>query len=79
MLSGKFNVEHPSENKASRGYPDRMEEIEQLSGKVQELETDCAELTDEDVELMYKLKQSGDDIRGEKHSENSGSEIDSLN
>lgn len=27
-LSGKFNVEHPSENKASRGYPDRMEEIE---------------------------------------------------
>ncbi|XP_074590034.1 uncharacterized protein LOC141845941 [Curcuma longa] len=34
-------------------------EIETLKNKIQELESDCAELTEENLDLMYKLKDAG--------------------
>ncbi|KAI3472611.1 hypothetical protein Pfo_029789 [Paulownia fortunei] len=43
---------------------DLIREIESLREKVQELEKDCAELTDENLELLLKLKDSNNtDIR----------------
>ncbi|KAG6529468.1 hypothetical protein ZIOFF_011666 [Zingiber officinale] len=34
-------------------------EIETLKNKIQELESDCAELTEENLDMMYKLKDAG--------------------
>lgn len=43
---------------------DLLKEIESLREKVQELERDCTELTDENLELLFKLKDSNKtDIR----------------
>lgn len=42
-----------------------VKEIEMLKEKVQELEKDCNELTEENMELLYKLKQANDDSKGE--------------
>ncbi|XP_020249565.1 uncharacterized protein LOC109826962 isoform X2 [Asparagus officinalis] len=74
-LSSKLNAEIPSEHESSRSHSDLIKEIEDLRDKVWELERDCAELTDENLELMYKMKKSGQDMK-EKDSENSYSEID---
>ncbi|XP_039137404.1 myosin-3-like [Dioscorea cayenensis subsp. rotundata] len=37
---------------------DTVKEIETLRAKVEELERDCAELTDENLELLFKMKES---------------------
>lgn len=39
-----------------------MTEIEALKEKVQELERDCNELTEENLELLYKLKESKSEV-----------------
>ncbi|CAK9323125.1 unnamed protein product [Citrullus colocynthis] len=41
-----------------------VKEIEMLKEKVQELEKDCTELTDENMDLLYKLKQANNDSKG---------------
>ncbi|XP_023005682.1 synaptonemal complex protein 1-like isoform X2 [Cucurbita maxima] len=41
-----------------------VKEIEMLKEKVQELEKDCNELTDENIDLLYKLKQANNDAKG---------------
>uniref|UniRef100_A0A1S3B778 C2 NT-type domain-containing protein n=1 Tax=Cucumis melo TaxID=3656 RepID=A0A1S3B778_CUCME len=41
-----------------------VKEIEMLKEKVQELEKDCNELTDENIDLLYKLKQANSDSKG---------------
>ncbi|CAI9783146.1 unnamed protein product [Fraxinus pennsylvanica] len=47
------DVDHSNEN-----YKNLSGEIEALKEKVQELEKDCAELTDENLDLVMKLKES---------------------
>lgn len=42
----------------SGGDVDLLKEVEALRLKVEELERDCAELTEENLELIYKLKDS---------------------
>ncbi|MQL90728.1 hypothetical protein Taro_023329 [Colocasia esculenta] len=45
---------------------DLIKEIDTLKVKIQDLERDCAELTEENLELMLKMKESKNDIiRGE--------------
>ncbi|KAK4419280.1 hypothetical protein Salat_2340900 [Sesamum alatum] len=58
-LSGDVNderLEVLADNKEN--YVDLIREIESLSKKVEELEKDCTELTDENLELLFKLKES---------------------
>lgn len=54
-LTKRCNVETVSRNV---GDADLMREIELLKEKVQELEMDCNELTDENLELLFKLKEA---------------------
>ncbi|XP_020260889.1 interaptin-like isoform X3 [Asparagus officinalis] len=77
-LSGLLIAECPNEMEWSRGDPDLIKEIDDLRGKLQELERDCAELTEENLELIFKLKEFGKGIKGENYPNNSDSEIDSL-
>ncbi|KAL2250689.1 golgin subfamily A member 4-like [Sesamum indicum] len=58
-LSGDVNGEHleaMDDNKEDNA--DHITEIESLRKKVEELEKDCTELTDENLELLFKLKES---------------------
>ncbi|GJN09366.1 hypothetical protein PR202_ga27367 [Eleusine coracana subsp. coracana] len=60
MLREKLNraldIEHAGSNAV---YLELEKENELLRAKIQELEKDCSELTDENLELIYKLKESG--------------------
>ncbi|XP_061337712.1 uncharacterized protein LOC133284659 [Gastrolobium bilobum] len=54
-LPESCNAETVSRN---AGDADLLREIEALKEKVQELEMDCNELTDENLELLFKLKEA---------------------
>lgn len=54
-LHGKLPDSH------TRNSLELINEIESLTAKVQELEKDCNELTEENLELIYRLKQSEKD------------------
>ncbi|XP_039174142.1 myosin heavy chain, striated muscle-like [Eucalyptus grandis] len=49
--------EKHSQESADRGDEYLIKEIETLKEKVQELETDCNELTEENLDLLFKLKK----------------------
>ncbi|KAJ6808441.1 interaptin-like isoform X2 [Iris pallida] len=70
-----FIAQQPREMFSDEGHHDLIEEIEDLRAKVQELERDCAELTDENLELIYKMKVSGNNTTKGGDSHDSGSEI----
>ncbi|OEL13606.1 hypothetical protein BAE44_0025375, partial [Dichanthelium oligosanthes] len=69
-------------------YLELEKESEILRAKIQELEKDCSELTDENLELIYKLKENGltngqelrnkEMFRDDSFSEASVSNIDEL-
>ncbi|CAJ1968825.1 unnamed protein product [Sphenostylis stenocarpa] len=63
------NVETVSKN---LGDADLLREIEVLKEKVQELEVDCNELTEENLELLFKLKEA------KKNSKDGGASQDLL-
>ncbi|KAG4397058.1 hypothetical protein AAZX31_10G059000 [Glycine max] len=63
------NVETVSRN---LGDTDLLREIEALKEKVRELEMDCNELTDENLELVFKLKEA------KKNSKDGGASEDLL-
>ncbi|XP_031502118.1 uncharacterized protein LOC116265563 isoform X2 [Nymphaea colorata] len=48
---------HPLQTTVSGENSELLEEIEALKAKVQELERDCSELTDENLELILKMKE----------------------
>lgn len=50
---------------ANRADADLIKEIESLKEKVHELEGDCKELTDENLDLLFKLKQTKESPSGE--------------
>ncbi|KAL0375001.1 UNVERIFIED_CONTAM: hypothetical protein Sradi_3415800 [Sesamum radiatum] len=58
-LSGDVNGEHlEALDDKKEDNADLFTEIESLRKKVEELEKDCTELTDENLELLFKLKES---------------------
>ncbi|TVU48670.1 hypothetical protein EJB05_08315 [Eragrostis curvula] len=60
MLREKLNRARNIENSGSDDvYLELEKENELLRAKILELEKDCSELTDENLELIYKLKESG--------------------
>lgn len=65
-LSERSNAETLSRNE---GEADLLREIEVLKEKLQELETDCNELTDENLELLFKLKEAQNKSRSGGASE----------
>lgn len=61
----EFIEESSSAETVSRngGDADLLREIDVLREKVQELEMDCNELTDENLELLFKLKKANNNLR----------------
>ncbi|XP_017700665.2 myosin heavy chain, cardiac muscle isoform-like [Phoenix dactylifera] len=71
-LSDVLNAQH-SEMVSGESHSDLIREIEVLKAKVQELEKDCAELTDENLELIFKVKELSKDIKEGKDFHGSSS------
>ncbi|XP_062209553.1 uncharacterized protein LOC133911359 [Phragmites australis] len=58
-LDRVLNIENAGGAGSNGVYLELEKENEMLRAKIQELEKDCSELTDENLELIYKLKESG--------------------
>ncbi|XP_037426871.1 myosin-10-like [Triticum dicoccoides] len=58
-LDRLLSIENAGAAGSDTVYLELEKENETLRVKIQELEKDCSELTDENLELIYKLKESG--------------------
>ncbi|KAI0528687.1 hypothetical protein KFK09_001229 [Dendrobium nobile] len=72
-LHKEKDTPHPMEIVLNQGNSDLVQEIEDLRAKVEELERDCTELTEENLELIYKLKESKKDANKAKEFHSSSS------
>ncbi|XP_015697419.1 myosin-11-like isoform X2 [Oryza brachyantha] len=64
-LHRMLNVENPNNEGSDVIYLELEKENDFLKVKIQELEKDCSELTDENMELIYKLKEVSGIARGD--------------
>lgn len=84
ILEAKLSDLHSNRGSKEERFSDGVDsnlikEIEELREKVQELESDCNELTEENLELIFKLKESKKDPRSDRDSFNSlSSELQST-
>lgn len=68
-LSESLNEWHYVEMESiNAGDNNLIRQIEELKEKVEELEKDCNELTDENLDLLFKLKESKNNTRNEDTS-----------
>ncbi|EXB75932.1 hypothetical protein L484_022609 [Morus notabilis] len=76
-LLGSLSITYSAEMGSTNGSDvNLMNEIEELKEKVQELERDCNELTEENLELLFKLKESKKGaMRSNAHFESPHSEV----
>lgn len=70
-LSDILNAQRRGELVCDEGDPEMTKEIEALKTKVHELERDCTELTEENLELIFKMKETRNNAREEKPSHQS--------
>ncbi|XP_006649238.1 sporulation-specific protein 15-like [Oryza brachyantha] len=64
-LNRVLNIENAGVAASGAVYLELEKENELLRVKIQELEKDCSELTDENLELIYKLKEVGGVTKGQ--------------
>ncbi|CAL9053143.1 unnamed protein product [Musa banksii] len=67
-LSNTPNTQQTNQIELKRSYSDLKREIEVLKAKLQEVEKDQVKLTDENLDLTFKMKELYKDIREEKDS-----------
>uniref|UniRef100_A0A453J8H0 Uncharacterized protein n=1 Tax=Aegilops tauschii subsp. strangulata TaxID=200361 RepID=A0A453J8H0_AEGTS len=78
-LDRLLSIENAGAAGSDTVYLELEKENETLRVKIQELEKDCSELTDENLELIYKLKESGVGKGQDSHvSNNSELQIEKL-
>lgn len=75
-LDRVLSIENAGAGGSDTVYLELEKENETLRVKVQELEKDCSELTDENLDLIYKLKENGGQVP--RVSNNSELEIEKL-
>ncbi|CAL9113436.1 uncharacterized protein LOC135619061 [Musa acuminata AAA Group] len=73
ILEEKLSDIANNDKMSSGRNPDLIREVEVLTSKVNELERDCAELTDENLDLIFKLKELSKDVRKGNHTHGSRS------
>uniref|UniRef100_A0A0E0IW11 C2 NT-type domain-containing protein n=1 Tax=Oryza nivara TaxID=4536 RepID=A0A0E0IW11_ORYNI len=72
-----LHVENPNGEGSGAIYLELEKENDFLKVKIQELEKDCSELTDENLELIYKLKEVSEVAKGEDPSVPNSEEVSS--
>uniref|UniRef100_A0A0D9XM48 C2 NT-type domain-containing protein n=1 Tax=Leersia perrieri TaxID=77586 RepID=A0A0D9XM48_9ORYZ len=81
MLRGKLdrmlNVENANGEGSEAIYLELEKENDFLKVKIQELEKDCSELTDENLELIYKLKEVSGVAKGDDSCAPNSEEVSS--
>ncbi|CAL9776209.1 unnamed protein product [Musa acuminata subsp. burmannicoides] len=73
ILEEKLSDIANNDKMSSGRNPDLIREVEVLTSKVNELERDCTELTDENLDLIFKLKELSKDVRKGNHTHGSRS------
>uniref|UniRef100_A0A453J8J1 C2 NT-type domain-containing protein n=1 Tax=Aegilops tauschii subsp. strangulata TaxID=200361 RepID=A0A453J8J1_AEGTS len=74
-LDRLLSIENAGAAGSDTVYLELEKENETLRVKIQELEKDCSELTDENLELIYKLKESGVGKGQDSHVSNNNKEM----
>ncbi|XP_072962195.1 uncharacterized protein [Typha angustifolia] len=77
-LSHVLNTQPSSGTVFNNIHSDLEKENEILRAKIQELERDCSELTDENLELIYEMKKFNKVAKEGEHSSNFGSSESGL-